>query len=554
VKLDRRWVVIFFAGILALIPNACGESVTVGCGSSVAVSEGSSAEGILASDGSVTQSSVSSVGVIDNLNIDPWVRDSNGDYAEIGVTGTNLAGYSYSDSFYPGQGSGWTSNGVAALQGISVSSADSLNAYALASNSAGDKAGASLSLLHGSLKNYYNAAYAGPASWLGIDKGAFVQQTLDNANGNAIQAQTWAIDPAGDAAGALTSVENGALNGYSVQSAAAQYSNGLSAAGVSVDSMSASVNPMTAILPSGATNQVLDTYDSKGDTSMISLDKATTITGYTGKTYAYDATATATETGHVTGPFVGTASVDSRNPESAATKTRTPNFGSEYDLSMSATTGSAPTGTLGYYINPNMATSTLGAIQGAVNAAQSGDTINAAAGTYNGNVVLDKSLSVIGDIVPIDGLITNQIGTISITDPTAVVTYTNWDITQGTGNPLPYPYNQYSVGGGIFNMGTLSLEKCAIHGNTATAGGGIFNMGTLSLEKCAIYSNTATVAGGGIFNTGTVTMDDTTSSSITGNTAYGYGGGIFNAGTVNGNTALIKDNNEAFGGDIYTYP
>jgi len=50
-------------------------------------------------------------------------------------------------------------------------------------------------------------------------------------------------------------------------------------------------------------------------------------------------------------------------------------------------------------------------------------------------------------------------------------------------------------------------------------------------------------------------MDDTTSSSITGNKAiYGYGGGIFNAGTVNGNTALIKDNNEAFGGDIYTYP
>jgi len=62
-----------------------------------------SAEGILASDGTVTQSSVSSSGVIDNLNIDPWVKNTNGDYAEIGVTGTNLAGFSYSDNYYPGK-------------------------------------------------------------------------------------------------------------------------------------------------------------------------------------------------------------------------------------------------------------------------------------------------------------------------------------------------------------------------------------------------------------------------------------------------------------------
>ena len=75
-KLDRRWIVVFLAGIVALIPNACSESVSIGCGSSVAVSEGSSAEGNLASDGTVTQSSVSSSGVIDNLNIDPWVKNT----------------------------------------------------------------------------------------------------------------------------------------------------------------------------------------------------------------------------------------------------------------------------------------------------------------------------------------------------------------------------------------------------------------------------------------------------------------------------------------------
>jgi hypothetical protein len=313
---SKMSIIAFMILTLVLIPGAYGESVSVGRGSSVVVSEGSSAEGILTSDGSVTQSSVSSVGVIDDLSIDPWVQNTNGDYAEIGATGTNVAGFSYSDNYYPGKGSGWVSNAVWVQQWLSASSFDSLNAYSRASNSAGDKAGADLNVKHGSLKGYYNAAYAGPAPWLGMDRVASVQQTLDSANGNEIIAQTWATDPVGDAAGASTSVKQGTLYGYSVLADAAGYSNGLKAAGVSVDSMSASST-------SGLINQIITTYDSKGDTSTVSLDKATTVTGYDGKAYAYDGTASATETGHVTGPFVGTANVGT------VTTTRTPNFGSE---------------------------------------------------------------------------------------------------------------------------------------------------------------------------------------------------------------------------------
>jgi hypothetical protein len=90
-----RPTIVFFIVAMAWIAGAYGESVSVGRGSSVAVSEGSSAEGTLISDGTVTQSSVSSTGVIDDLNIDPWVKNTKGDYAEIGVTGTNVAGLSY---------------------------------------------------------------------------------------------------------------------------------------------------------------------------------------------------------------------------------------------------------------------------------------------------------------------------------------------------------------------------------------------------------------------------------------------------------------------------
>jgi hypothetical protein len=545
VKLDMRWVVIFLAGIVALIPGACGESVTVGCGSSVAVSEGSSAEGILASDGTVTQSSVSSVGVIDDLNIDPWVQNTNGDYAEIGVTGTNVAGLSYSDNYYPGKDQVGVSDAVWAQQWIGASSADSLHAYARASNSAGDNAGSNLDISYGSLKGYYNAAYAGPASWLGIDRGAFVQQTLDRAEASKIVAKTWAVDPAGDAAGALTDVSNGELKDYSVLAASAGYSNGLKAAGVSVDSMNASS-------PSGSIYQVMNTYNSKGDTSTVSLDKATSVTGYDGKAYAFDSTARATETGHVTGPFVGTANVGT------ATKTRTPNFGSEYDLSMSATAGTDPTGNLGYYVDPSMATSTLGAIQGAVNAAQSNDTINAAAGTYKENVVLDKSLTVNGagqDKTTVDG---GQKGSVFTIPSGVAATLADMTIQNGKASLVYVPsdpgesyYKKSSVGGGINNAGTLAVRDCAIIRNTVYAGTA---MGR-EREPTIAYS----AYGGGIYNSGTVTLIDSIVSENTANADNtslesgenflgAYGGGIYNSGaiaitgsTISGNNALADD-------------
>jgi hypothetical protein len=411
-------------------------------------------------------------------------------------------------------------------------SADSLHAYARASNSAGDSAGADLDVKYGSLKGYYNAAYAGPASWLGIDHGAFVQQTLDSAKASKIVAQTWAVDPAGDAAGALTDVRNGDLTGYSVLAASAGYSNGLRAVGVSVDSMSASS-------PSGSIYQVMNTYNSKGDTSTVSLDKATTVTGYDGKAYAYDATASATETGHVTGPFVGTANVGT------ATTTRTPNFGSEYDLSMTATTGSAPTGTLGYYVDPSMATASLGAIQGAVNASQSGDTINAATGTYYENVAIDKLLTVNGagsTKTIVDGMKDGSVFSIGTVNPNVNVALSDMTIQNG----------KAQFGGGINNAGTLTVKDCMITENTASSGdasgGGIYNNGAAMITGNTISGNNAHY-GGGFFNEGTATITDCT---ISGNNAL-KGGGICNDGTTTITGSTISGNNaDYYGGGIFS--
>lgn len=113
-------------------------------------------------------------------------------------------------------------------------------------------------------------------------------------------------------------------------------------------------------------------------------------------------------------------------------------------------------------------------------------------------------------------------------------------------------------GGGIRNIGTLSLVNAIVDGNTADIdGGGILNgqigqQGILNLTN-SIVSNNNAVDGAGIFNNdqSQVTIID---SEVTGNTASDDGGGIFNdlqatiditRSSISGNTATLD------GGGIY---
>ena len=116
--------------------------------------------------------------------------------------------------------------------------------------------------------------------------------------------------------------------------------------------------------------------------------------------------------------------------------------------------------------------------------------------------------------------------------------------------------NNGSVGGGIDNMGTLTLTDCTVSGNLAGEGGGIGNSGSLTLTD-SIVSGNSTVGsetiGGGIFNTGTLTGLDSTITDNSSSGLYGYGGGIYSGGTgtltltdcaVSGN---LSDSNTAQG-------
>lgn len=268
-----------------------------------------------------------------------------------------------------------------------------------------------------------------------------------------------------------------------------------------------------------------------------------------------------TQTGHAFGVFTSTATAGT------LTKTRTSNYGNEYDISMAAIgpgAGPSVAGVLGYYVNP---TSAANKIQDAVNAAESGDTINVAAGTYKENVFIDKSLAVIGasrSNTIVDGNRNGSVFFVGGIDPNIDVTLSTMTIRNGSAGS----------GGGIYNNGRLTVKDSTISGNSAGFGGGIRNSGyfsgttfipaTLTVQGSAITGNSA-VFGGGIENEGTMTVKDSSISqntAITPGIATGSGGGIYNFGTatvmrstVSGNTVNSNGggirNSGYFNGTIY---
>ena len=88
-------------------------------------------------------------------------------------------------------------------------------------------------------------------------------------------------------------------------------------------------------------------------------------------------------------------------------------------------------------------------------------------------------------------------------------------------------------GGGIYNSGTLTITNSTLSGNTADRGGGIYNNtgSTLHVTNSSILNNTTHNDGGGIYNLdGTLTLTDTT---ISDNVSANFGGGgIANSGTL----------------------
>ena len=180
-------------------------------------------------------------------------------------------------------------------------------------------------------------------------------------------------------------------------------------------------------------------------------------------------------------------------------------------------------------------------IQGALASAGNGDEIDIAAGTYSGGFTTSVNVALVGSGA--GSTVVTGGGPVMTVPMGTTVAVSSLSITGGN--------NPGGSGGGILNLGQLTLTRVAIAGNAAAYGGGITNVGVLTLNGI-VTNNAATVNGGGIFNrpTARVTVED---STLTDNTAGRFGAGIRNLGTMTIDSSVVSDNStnsDGMGGGI----
>jgi hypothetical protein len=166
-----------------------------------------------------------------------------------------------------------------------------------------------------------------------------------------------------------------------------------------------------------------------------------------------------------------------------------------------------------------------------------------------GNLAIGKDLTISGpgpQFITISGNSRFQVFNV----PSGVnVTIAGLTITSGVSGFINGAPN--SLGGGVFNAGTLSLINCVISSNIAQAtpgsigfGGGVFNLGNLTMTNCLVFNNQAqpngTVSGqgGGVYNTRTMTMVNVTVASN--NAGLGAGVADITSSTIHATADLVN--------------
>jgi len=204
-------------------------------------------------------------------------------------------------------------------------------------------------------------------------------------------------------------------------------------------------------------------------------------------------------------------------------------------------------------------------IEHALSLASAGNTIMIAPGVYGENLNIGFGLKIVGSSAGptiIDGG-GGRVVTISVAR--AHVTLSQVTIRNG--------HASLGGGGGIYNIGTLTISNSTVSGNLVTsyhgftsgAGGGIFNTGTLTISNSTVSGNSVTfsclkycsASGAGIANTGTLTINN---STLSGNRAYkdkrcklkcfALGGAVSNGGRLAINNSTLSENSAGKGGGI----
>jgi hypothetical protein len=207
-----------------------------------------------------------------------------------------------------------------------------------------------------------------------------------------------------------------------------------------------------------------------------------------------------------------------------------------------------------------------GSLRAEIAAAKKGDSIVFAPSLNGQTITLTSGELDITTSLSIQGPGASQLtisgsGLSRVFEVASKVTVTLSGLTVSNGNGVGSPSgNQhkdvFTGGGGILNLGTLTVSSCDISYNTTTtSGGGIANHGTLIVNGGSVLSyDTAQVpgtgngVGGGIANFGTATVTDSTVS----NDSAGYeGGGVFNVSTMTVSGCTLSYDFASYGGGIY---
>jgi uncharacterized repeat protein (TIGR01451 family) len=196
-------------------------------------------------------------------------------------------------------------------------------------------------------------------------------------------------------------------------------------------------------------------------------------------------------------------------------------------------------------------TCTYTSIQTAIDNAIPGDVIDLATETYTESITINKNITLLGDgaentiiqAATAPGIATNRVVTV-----TAGVNTTIEGLTIRYGNTVN--------GGGIFNLGTLTLTHIILSENHATAaGGGTINWSgsNATLTNVIFSGNSAGNEGGGLFNY--ESNPTLTNVIFSGNASTNTGGGMFNYISSPTLINVTFSNNAATnsGGGIYNH-
>jgi len=191
-----------------------------------------------------------------------------------------------------------------------------------------------------------------------------------------------------------------------------------------------------------------------------------------------------------------------------------------------------------------------GSLRAAITAATPGDTITFDPGLSGGVIQLTSELMITKDII-IDGTDLQVPITISGDDQVRVFYIdSNCSVTLAG---LRIVNGYATSGGGIYNLGSLTVTNNILSDNNAHSGGGIYNYGDLFLHESWIEGNTAESNGGGIYNGGNLMIEN---SALFGNQAStDNGGGIYNyqGDVVMTGTTLVDNLSGYGGGGVYHF-